>query len=293
MTEAADTPGQALLDAESIDKALAAIPSTGLPAGVAAAVDQARQELEAVLGWRAPFEQWRSENGTAAVGAGERQWPPYAELVTALDNARPALELASMALEAFLNSSLGNHSPRGWVTLNSQVIHQGPHVTLRRDDVIQPDGQEGAYEYIEVPATVRVLAINAAGEVALVEDHFYLLPRRPVLHLPGGAVEGSEGVELAAARELEQETGWRAEKLRVIGRIDPLPGAAHTTTHLLLATDLTPGQIQRDATEEWMTVRWVPAAEAVRLARSGGIREAGSLAAILLAEPQLLLDEMP
>ncbi len=40
-------------------------------------------------------------------------------------------------------------------------------------------------------------------------------------------------------------------------------------------------------------MRWVPATEAVRLARTGGIREAGSLAAILRARPRLLSDQLP
>ncbi|MBD0688429.1 hypothetical protein BG452_01220 [Streptomyces sp. CBMA123] len=183
--------------------------------------------------------------------------------------------------------------PRGWATLDSRVIHQGPYLTVRRDDVRRPDGQEDFYEYIEVADTVRIVALNALGEVALLEDHFYLQPVHPVLHLPGGGVEKGEGVQVAAGRELEQETGWRPGRLEVLGRIDPLPGTARTTTHLLLATDLVRGRIDREPTEAGMTMRWVPAAEAVRLAHAGGIREAGSLAAILLAQPQLPPVQLP
>lgn len=185
-------PGQMLHDAAANDDALAAIPNVGLSPGVAATVGRARHDLQPVLKWRQPFERWRDEHGQAAVGAGERDWPSYAELVTALDDARPALELASRAMEAFLHSSLSNHTPRGWVTLNSQVIHQGPQSAPRRDDVIQPDGTPGIFEYIDVRDAERIVALNALGEVALVEDDFYLQERRMV-HLPGGGMGPRQG----------------------------------------------------------------------------------------------------
>ncbi|MFJ5071540.1 NUDIX domain-containing protein [Kitasatospora sp. NPDC088556] len=293
LTPAADTPGQLVHDASALDTALAAIPTGALPASVAVTVGQARDGLRPVLALRTALEQWRGQSEAPAIGSGERRWPLYADLVTAFDDARPALEKAWLALDAFSRANPAGPSPKGWATLNSRVIHQGPYLTMRRDDVRRPDGHEGTYEYIEVADTVRVVALNASGDVALLEDHFYLQPSHPVLHLPGGAVEKGEGVLVAAGRELEQETGWRAGQLEVLGRIDPLPGAARTTTHLLLATSLAPGQIDREPTETGMTMRWVPAAEAARLARTGGIREAGSLAAIMLSEPRLPLDDPP
>ncbi|TQF01989.1 NUDIX hydrolase [Kitasatospora acidiphila] len=278
-TAAADAPKQLLHDAQTIDAVLAAVLDSGPPRGVATVIGQARQALLPGLVLRADFEQWCGATGAAAVGDGERQWPAFEDLVTALDDARPLLEAAETVLDAFARSSTW-----GWVTLDSQVVHKGSHLTVRRDHIRRPDGTDGTYEYIEVADTVRVLAINPNGEVVMVEDHFYLQAAQPVLHLPGGAVDPGEGVEQAGHRELEEETGWRAERLEVLGRIDPLRGAARTTSHLLLATGLSPGQPAREVAETGMRVRYVPAAEAVRLARTGGIREAGSLTALLLAE---------
>src|SRR5579859_3576147 len=104
-----------------------------------------------------------------------------------------------------------------------------------------------------------------------------------MLHLPGGGTEAGEDPALAAARELAEETGWRAASWQPLGVIHPLPTSSVARTHLFLATGLTPGSLHRDAAEQLMTVRQVPLAEAVALVGSGVITEAGSVTALLLA----------
>ncbi|MGW3864709.1 NUDIX domain-containing protein [Streptomyces sp. NPDC005047] len=169
----------------------------------------------------------------------------------------------------------------GWTRKATEVLHRGPFITLNRDVVIRPDGSEGAYEHITVDDAVRVVAVDERDQIALVEDHFYLQQRR-VLHLPGGGVGGQEPGE-AALRELEEETGLVARDLRLLGVIDPLPGATAARTYLFLATGLRSGLVQRDDTEIGMTVHWTERAEAVDAVREGRITEAGSVAGLLLA----------
>ncbi|WP_371665824.1 NUDIX hydrolase [Streptomyces sp. NBC_01241] len=169
-----------------------------------------------------------------------------------------------------------------WVQLSSEVVHEGPFLTLHRDKVVKPDGVgTGFYEHICVDDTVRVVALDDHGQVAIVEDDFYL-QRRRVQHLPGGGSAGEEPQQ-AARRELEEEAGILAGSLHPLGVIDPLPATTSARTHLFLATDLRPGQLHRDATEIGMTVAWIPLADAVDAVRSGRITEAGSVTALLLA----------
>lgn len=169
----------------------------------------------------------------------------------------------------------------GWTRKTTEVLHRGPFITLNRDLVIRPDGSEGVYEHITVDDTVRVVAVAGRDQVALVEDDFYL-QRKRVLHLPGGGVGGQEPRE-AAIRELEEETGLVARELRLLGVIDPLPGATVARTHLFLATDLRSGVVHRDDTEIGMTVRWTSLDDATDAVRDGRITEAGSVAGLLLA----------
>lgn len=169
----------------------------------------------------------------------------------------------------------------GWVRTTRELLHQGPFLALYRDSVLRPDGITGTYEHIVVEDSVRVVALDD-DEVVLVEDDFYLQERR-VLHLPGGGV-GGQDPQAAAFRELEEETGLVAGETRLLGVIDPLPATTGARTHLFLATNLRPGRTHRDETEIGMTVQQWKLADAVEAVRSGRITEAGSVAALLLAE---------
>jgi 8-oxo-dGTP pyrophosphatase MutT (NUDIX family) len=61
-----------------------------------------------------------------------------------------------------------------------------------------------------------VVAINAQKEILLIEEYSYVIDQN-ILLLPMGGIEQDEKPEQAANRELQQETGFRAEKLEVKG----------------------------------------------------------------------------
>lgn len=169
----------------------------------------------------------------------------------------------------------------GWRQTATEVVHRGPFLTLHRDSVIRPDGSVGTYDHVTVKDAVRIVAFDEQGQVALVEDDFYL-KRGRVLHLPGGGTE-EQAPAVAAARELEEEVGLVADRLRPLAVIDPLPGTTTARTSLCIATGLRPGSVYRDGTEIGMTVRWRPLSDAVAAVETGHITEACSVIGLLLA----------
>jgi len=115
-----------------------------------------------------------------------------------------------------------------------EIVWQGKFITVRR---------WGTWEYVGRARGIHAAVILAMidGDVLLVEQ--YRVPLGgPCLELPAGLVgdnnEGEE-IELAAARELEEETGYRAEKIEIIGRFASSPGMVSETFSLVRATDLT------------------------------------------------------
>ncbi len=129
-----------------------------------------------------------------------------------------------------------------------RVIGQGRHLRL-----LDEDGWEYS-ERVGSSGVVAILPITPAGEVVLVEQY-----RRPVkqrvLELPAGlAGDGGfegESFENAAARELEEETGYRASSLKLITAGPSASGSSNTLMHFFLATGLRKvGEGGGDASED-------------------------------------------
>jgi ADP-ribose pyrophosphatase len=128
------------------------------------------------------------------------------------------------------------------------------------------------------------VALDADGRVALVRQ--WRLPADGVLlEIPAGGLDvdpdgSKEDPDVAAPRELEEETGLRAGSWRKLGAFYSAPGFTEEVMHLYLATDLTPahpdGRLGPDD-DERLILEWLPWRDAVAAAESGAIRDAKSI----------------
>lgn len=144
-------------------------------------------------------------------------------------------------------------------------------------------GDSHPFYRIHSPAWVNVVALTEQDELVMVRQ-FRHGSRVVTLEIPGGLVDPGEAPEVAAARELLEETGFRAGRLTSLGSINPNPALFANRCHMQVAQDcVRVAEIQNSATEETI-VELLPLAELHEVLRNGGIDHALVVAALYAFE---------
>jgi 8-oxo-dGTP pyrophosphatase MutT (NUDIX family) len=164
-----------------------------------------------------------------------------------------------------------------WRQLSRRAVYQNPWITVYHDEVLQPDGEPGIYGVVHFRNyAVGVVAIDDQDRVLLVGQFRYSLNQYSWEIPEGGAQIGVEEPLAAAQRELEEETGYVARHWREILRSHLSNSVSDELGICFLATGLTPGKARPDGTER-LQVRWLPFAEALRMALDGEITDSLSV----------------
>ncbi len=163
--------------------------------------------------------------------------------------------------------------------LRRETVFAGRLLAVYRDEVVLPDGQRRIREVVHHPGAVAVLPVRKDGRVVLVEQYRHAVGQT-LLEVPAGTREPGETVEACAARELEEETGYRAGRLRELVRFAVSPGWTDEELVVFVAEELIPTRA-RPADDERLTVRELAPEEALAAVRAGRIRDAKSLIALL------------
>lgn len=167
--------------------------------------------------------------------------------------------------------------------VSSREVYRNAWMTVREDVVRLPDGSTGIYGVVE-KAEFAVVVPREDDGVWMVEQFRYPAGRRawelPMGSWPAGSA-GGDALALAQA-ELAEETGLTASTWRHLGRLMQAYGYSTQGFDVFLATGLTPGTPDREASEQDMVHRWVSDAELHRMVLAGDIVDATTLAALAL-----------
>ena len=163
--------------------------------------------------------------------------------------------------------------------LRSKMIYKGPVFGVRRDEVIEPGGFRVTREVITHPGSVVVLPAFPDGRILLVRQYRHAT-RQFLWELVAGRIDKGENPRKAAARELIEETGYRAKRFHVFLDIFPTPGFLEERMYILLAEDLTLGKAEPEEDEK-ITCKAFTHGELEMMIRRNKIRDAKSVAGIL------------
>ncbi len=168
--------------------------------------------------------------------------------------------------------------------VNSRKIYDGAILNVRVDTVTARKGHAHR-EIIEHNGAVAAVALTEDDKIVMVRQYRYACDR-VVLELPAGKIDrGETDPEAAMIRELKEETGYSAGKIRYLGCINPSVAYSEEVIHLYLMTGLTPGQQSLDE-DEAVEVELLPFEEVYQMAGEGKLADSKTIAGVFMAKAQ-------
>jgi ADP-ribose pyrophosphatase len=178
-----------------------------------------------------------------------------------------------------MNKNLGMLRRSRARILRSKIIYEGPVFGVRRDEVIEPSGVRAVREVITHPGSVVVLPVLPDKRILMIRQYRHAT-RQYLWELVAGRMDAGETPREAAARELIEETGYRAKRFRVFLDVFPTPGFLEERMFILLAEGLTAGKPEPEEDEKIVSHAY-DRKQLEKMIRRGQLRDAKSIAGIL------------
>ena len=132
--------------------------------------------------------------------------------------------------------------------ISTEVVYKGDFLDVRRDKVLLPNGKTGTREWVNHPGAVVIIPILPNGEIALIKQFRYAASSE-FIELPAGKLDKGENPKNCALRELEEEIGYSAGRIKFLSNIHPAIGFANEIMSIYLAEDLKKTKHNRDEDE--------------------------------------------
>lgn len=121
--------------------------------------------------------------------------------------------------------------------LKERLYYEGRKFSFEVNYLRLPNGAEGEWECIRHPGGALAVPITSEGKLVLVDQYRFAVKQR-LLEFPAGTVEPYEEPAETIKREIEEETGYHAQKWRDLGKFSLAPGYSDEYIYAFLATDL-------------------------------------------------------
>jgi len=166
--------------------------------------------------------------------------------------------------------------------ISSEIIYKGKLLDVRRDEVRLPNGNTSTREWIKHPGAVCMIPILPDEKLALIRQYRYPV-QKEMIELPAGKLDINENPQECAIRELEEEIGYRSEKITFLTYIHPAIGFADEVMWLYFAENLVKTNLNLDD-DEFLELIPTPLDQALKMVWNGKITDVKTIIGILWAE---------
>jgi len=170
-------------------------------------------------------------------------------------------------------------------TVSSDRIYTGKVISLKVDTVEVPKKGYQKREIIEHPGAVGIVAITDDNKVLLVRQ-FRKAIEKALWEIPAGKLEQGESPKDCAIRELNEETGYSANNIKLIHKFYTSSGFSNQKIYVYLATDLEKGECCLDE-DEFLELHEVNLNDAYEMINKNDIEDAKTSIGLLLAKELL------
>ncbi|MGA2090884.1 MAG: NUDIX hydrolase [Endomicrobiales bacterium] len=158
-------------------------------------------------------------------------------------------------------------------------VYTGNAVHFSVDEIILPDGKKATREYMEHPGAVAVIPFVDDKNIILVRQYRYPV-HEITWELPAGKLDKGEKIAVCVKRELEEETGYTASRIRKLISFWPTTAFSNEVIHIFSAHGLKERQKCPDE-DEFIDHKIVPLAKALAWVKTGRIRDSKSIIGLL------------
>lgn len=162
--------------------------------------------------------------------------------------------------------------------IESRTVFEGPVFRVRVDELRYADGATHRCDVVEHAATFGIIALCASGELVLVRQYRHPVGRM-LWEIPAGTSEPDEPAADGALRELAEETGYRAGRIRPLWTVYMTPGFCDEAMHFYVAEQLVAGAQSLDE-DERIDVGCFSLDQALQMFASGEIADVKTLLAL-------------
>ena len=163
-------------------------------------------------------------------------------------------------------------------TIKKNFIYNGKILSLRKDDIILPNGSSAVREVIEHSGGSAIYC-EKDGKILLVKQFRY--PYKEELYeIPAGKLNDGESPEETAIRELEEEGGIKAKRVEKLFDIYPTPAYTNEIIRIYKAVEFIKTKTCLDE-DEFLSAEWIDKCQVKMMIENGQIKDAKTIIAVL------------